>query len=315
MKVTIIIPIYNVAPFVADCIHSVMCQTWQEPLECILVDDCGTDDSMAVVERTLQDYQGQVDFRIVRHEHNRGLSAARNTGLDSATGDYVYFLDSDDEITPDCIEALAAPIATASYDLTVGDYRLVGSGMQKIPLRLSDGTVLQGQEVLKAYRQQEWYVMSVNKLYRRSFLNDCRLRFREGILHEDELWSFEIACMAQSLAAVGTETYVYKLREGSITVREFSPRRADSLNIILKEMYDFAVSRGLRGNADVHHIIQNFRISCLNRVAREAPSLFRDYYREQRKMLGSVRDLHALLPQSLAVPYLHLMLKYYNSKL
>ena len=189
----------------------------------------------------------------------------------------------------------------------------------------------QGQEVLKAYRQQEWYVMSVNKLYRRSFLNDCRLRFREGILHEDELWSFEIACMAQSLAAVGTETYVYKLREGSITVREFSPRRADSLNIILKEMYDFAVSRGLRGNADVHHIIQNFRISCLNRVAREAPSLFRDYYREQRKMLGSswsescridgcdlkkqVRDLHALLPQSLAVPYLHLMLKYYNSKL
>ena len=103
MKVTIIIPIYNVAPFVADCIHSVMCQTWQEPLECILVDDCGTDDSMAVVERTLQDYQGPVDFRIVRHEHNRGLSAARNTGLDNATGDYVYFLDSDDEVTPDCI--------------------------------------------------------------------------------------------------------------------------------------------------------------------------------------------------------------------
>mgnify|MGYP002523974151 FL=1 len=101
MKVTIIIPIYNVAPFVADCIHSVMGQTWQEPLECILVDDCGTDDSMAVVERTLQDYQGPVDFRIVRHEHNRGLSAARNTGLDNATGDYVYFLDSDDEITPD----------------------------------------------------------------------------------------------------------------------------------------------------------------------------------------------------------------------
>ena len=298
MKVTIIIPIYNVAPFVADCIHSVMCQTWQEPLECILVDDCGTDDSMTVVERTLQDYQGPVDFRIVRHEHNRGLSAARNTGLDNATGDYVYFL---------------------------------GSGMQKIPLRLSDGTVLQGQEVLKAYRQQDWYVMSVNKLYRRSFLNDCRLRFREGILHEDELWSFEIACMAQSLAAVGAETYIYKLREGSITVRAFSPRRAESLNIILKEMYDFAVSHGLRGNADVHHIIQNFRISCLNRVAREAPSLFRDYYREQRKMMGSswsescridgcdlkkqVRDLHALLPQSLAVPYLHLMLKYYNSKL
>ena len=331
MKVTIIIPIYNVAPFVADCIHSVMCQTWQEPLECILVDDCGTDDSMTVVERTLQDYQGPVDFRIVRHEHNRGLSAARNTGLDNATGDYVYFLDSDDEITPDCIEALAAPIATVSYDLTVGDYRLEGSGIQKIPLRLSDGTVLQGRDVLKAYRQQDWYVMSVNKLYRRSFLNDCRLRFREGILHEDELWSFEIACMAQSLAAVGAETYIYKLREGSITVRAFSPRRADSLNIILKEMYDFAVSRGLRGNADVHHIIQNFRISCLNRVAREAPSLFRDYYREQRKMLGSswsescridgcdlkkqVRDLHALLPQSLAVPYLHLMLKYYNSKL
>lgn len=330
MKVTVIIPIYNVAPFVADCIRSVMCQTWQGPLECILVDDCGTDDSMAVVDRTLQDYQGKVDFRIIRHEHNRGLSAARNTGIDAATGDYVYFLDSDDEVTPDCIDVLAAPLAATHYDLTVGDYRLVGSGMQKIPLRLSDGTILQGQQVLQAYRRQEWYVMSVNKLYRRSFLNACRLRFREGILHEDELWSFEIACMAQSLAVVGAETYIYKLREGSITVREFSRRRAESLNIILKEMYDFAVSHGLRGNADVHHIIQNFRISCLNRVAQEAPALFRDYYREQRMMMGSswsescridgcdlkkqVRDLHALLPQFLAVPYLHLMLKYYNSK-
>mgnify|MGYP002522723807 FL=1 len=330
MKISIVIPIYNVAPFVADCIRSVIHQTWQGQLECIFVDDCGTDNSMEIVSGVVQAYQGPIDFKTVKHEQNRGLSAARNTGIAVATGDYIYFLDSDDEITPDCMAVLASPIEQERYDVIVGDYRIVGSGMPKIPLMLSEGQILRNQEILHAYRQKDWYMMSVNKLYRKALLDQYALRFREGIIHEDDLWSFQIACKAQTLACVKKETYIYKLREGSITVREFAPRRAESMNIILKEMCEFAQTHGLTGNRDVHNIIQNFRIDCLNKVRLGAPEMLHDFYHDQRRMMTTswinccringgdlkkqIRDLHMVLPLPLAYPYLGLLLRYFEKK-
>lgn len=107
MRVSVIIPVYNVEPYIAACIQTVMRQTYQGELECILVDDCGTDNSMEIAEKLISDYQGPIEFRILHHEHNRGLSAARNTGTAASKGDYIYFLDSDDEISPNCIELMA----------------------------------------------------------------------------------------------------------------------------------------------------------------------------------------------------------------
>lgn len=323
MIVSVVIPIYNVAPYIEACLHSVMCQDWQGGLECILVDDCGTDDSMQVVKTLLQSYTGNIDFKIVHHQQNKGLSAARNSGIDAATGDYVYFLDSDDEITPDCINRLATPLQQRDYDFVVGDYQIIGSKIQMDPLRMRDGQTLTGAEVLKAYRVKDWYMMSVNKLYRMSFLNQHHIRFREGIIHEDELWSFQIACMAQSVFAVGHVTYLYKIREGSITVKKNHERRCACINIILKEMCDFAHQHQLERNQDVHNLIQNFQMITLNSIHAEAKSLFRSFYEEQRRLMRTswgacflmngldlrkqLRDLHLLFPVSLSVPYLKLL--------
>ena len=324
MKISVVIPVYNVAPYIEACLQSVMNQDWQGGLECILVDDCGTDDSMAIVERLLQSYTGDISFKMLHHEQNRGLSAARNTGIDAATGDYVYFLDSDDEITPDCISRLAAPLQQRDYDFVVGDYEIIGSKIPMDPLRLKDGAVLEGEEVLSAYRVKDWYLMSVNKLYLLSFLNRYHLRFREGIIHEDELWSFQIACMAKSAYAVGHVTYLYKVREGSITtVKKNSERRCACINVILKEMCDFARQHQMEENQNVHNLIQNFQMITLNSIHTEAPSLFRDFYAGQRRMMSTtwkacsrldgydlrkqLRDLHLLLPEVLAVPYLKLL--------
>ena len=166
MKISIVVPVYNVAPYVADCFRSIARQTWQGPLECVFVDDCGTDNSMSVVEHCIDDYSGPIDFRIVRHEHNRGLSAARNSGISAATGEYVYFLDSDDELSSDCIASLAAPLANEACDLIIGDCQIVGGEIPGVALQLKDGQVLCGREVLHAYCLGKWYMMSVNKLYR-----------------------------------------------------------------------------------------------------------------------------------------------------
>lgn len=324
IKVSVIIPVYNVAPYIVACIESVMSQTWQENLECILVDDCGTDDSFPLVKKRLKDYDGRIDFRIIKHRQNRGLSAARNTGMEAMTGDYVYFLDSDDELTPDCIECLVKPLFLQDYDFVVGDYRLVGGTQRMDPLRLKDGETLKDDEVLRSYRKKDWYIMSVNKLYRTSFLNQYKLRFYEGIIHEDELWSFQIACVAKSVYAVAHNTYIYKVRENSITTTpKNSERRCTSINIILKEMCNYAQARGLNRNLDVHNLIQSFQMITLNAIYFEAPSLFRGFYERQRREMGrtwlmcaamngtcvrkQLRDLHLLLPITLAIPYLKLI--------
>ena len=104
-KVSIIIPVYNVSDYIERCIRSVMEQTYQI-IECILVDDCSPDDSITKAESLIRQYGGSVEFVILRHDKNIGLSGARNTGINHSTGDYLYFLDSDDEITPICIESL-----------------------------------------------------------------------------------------------------------------------------------------------------------------------------------------------------------------
>ena len=323
IKVSIVIPVYNVAPYIAECIQSVKNQTWKGRLECIFVDDCGKDDSMAVVEKELQGYEGPIDFRILHHDRNRGLSAARNTGLDASTGDYVYFLDSDDEITPDCIELLAQPLEDNEFDLVVGDYRIVGSDMSKPPLLLPDGDCIYGKAILHSYRRGEWYMLSVNKLYRIGFLRANQLHFYEGIIHEDELWSFQIACLAQSLCAVGHETYIYKVRAGSITVKKDHSYRCRCINVIMREMHEFAKAHHLQNNINVFNIQQNFRMIMMYSVQSEAPSYLPELYKKLREdkivswkdcflhdgldIRKQLRDFHFLLPVKLAVPYLRLL--------
>ena len=324
LKISIVIPVYNVAPYIAECIQSVMNQTWQGDMECILVDDCGTDDSMTVVGMKLKDYNGKIDFKIVHHQQNRGLSAARNSGIEAVTGDYVYFLDSDDEITPDCIERLTRPMnGEKTFDLVVGDYRITGSDMPKPPLLLQDGCSLYREDVLHSYRKGEWYMLSVNKLYRVGFLKSNHLLFLEGIIHEDELWSFQVACLAQSMYAVGSETYIYKVREGSITAHRNHQRRCDSIKVILKEMRRFSLAHQLQDNKDVYNLIQNFQMIMLYSLQVEAPDMFRQFYIELRQIGGNswkycllkdgcdvrkqLRDLHLSMPVMIAVPYLRLL--------
>ena len=126
-SVSIVIPVYNVAPYLERCLQSVIQQT-HPATECIIVDDASTDDSVARCERLLNKYTGTTQFVIVHHHHNRGLSAARNTGTNLATSDYIYYLDGDDEITPDCIEKLVAPtVHDDTIEMVMGAHRVNSS--------------------------------------------------------------------------------------------------------------------------------------------------------------------------------------------
>ena len=102
MNITIVIPIYKVELYVRKCIESIIDQeNCGAAIECILVDDCSPDHSMSVVHSVVDEYTGPIRFVFLKHDRNRGLSAARNTGMDVATGDYILFVDSDDWLPAD----------------------------------------------------------------------------------------------------------------------------------------------------------------------------------------------------------------------
>lgn len=253
MKVTIIVPVYNVSAYIERCWESLVKQTYKE-IEILFVDDCGTDDSVEKLQKLIDTHPG-IYCKILHHDHNRGLSAARNTGLMAATGDYVYFLDSDDDITEDCIERLVAPVMNDEIDIVVGNYRVVG-GEAHSPLLLDSGLLDSSKEVLASYAAGKWYVMAWNKLCRRDFLIDNNLFFREGLIHEDVLWTFQVACKAQSLYVCNDVTYNYNVRGASIMTSMSIERDLRVYLDVFDAIVDFVCSEQRELGVEEYRIIE-----------------------------------------------------------
>ncbi len=229
-KVSIIVPVYKVERYIERCLCSVISQTYQGELECILVDDCTPDQSMEIVKRILSTYSGNISFKIVRHEQNRGLSAARNTGVKNASGEYLYFLDSDDEITPDAMEKLITladkydGIELIFANLYASEQMKFLFIREKIEEYFSDHVEIKRMMLEK----KELPVTAWNKLIKKSFFIEYELWFAEGLLHEDELWNYFAAKYATSLAITDKPTYVYYINDNSI-MKNYSWSRVECL--------------------------------------------------------------------------------------
>lgn len=251
VKVTIVVPLYQVEEYIEACLVSVANQTYKGPIECIIIDDCGTDNSCQIVEKFISEYKGQIDFRLLHHDCNRGLSAARNTGMDHASGEYIYFLDSDDEVTPDCIEKLANPLENYRYDFVIADFSIIGDRQVTTYLK-ARGEYKSG--IKEAYYRKEWNVTAWNKLCNVDFLRRNNLRFKEGIIHEDILWSFYLANFTKSMYALEDKTYIYNTRESSIMGAMKITRSKDSKILIYSDINSFLAKQGLDSKDDIAYI-------------------------------------------------------------
>lgn len=323
MKVSIVIPVYNVATYIEGCLNSVNEQTYKD-IEVVIVDDCGTDDSMTLAESYLREHD-TMDAKIVRHSHNRGLSAARNTGLKAATGDYVYFLDSDDSLAEvDAIAKMAAePQSRCAYDFIIAGYHVVGSKQPFPPLSLPQGGICGNEEILHAYAEGRWYMMAWNKLCRREFLLENGLTFEEGVLHEDVIWSFKLACKAQSMYVVAEPTYKYTVRPSSIMTGTSIEKDANQYIKAFEAISRFVMEEGLQEKPDAYSILEGRKSTLLFSLLQKGEKklygkCYAALYRQphvspvaafRSKTIGVkylLRDLHYLLPVALGRAYKHL---------
>lgn len=193
-----------------------MAQSYSE-IECIVVDDATRDDSIEKCEQLISAYQGPVRFSIIHHKENRGLSAARNTGTKATCGEYIYYFDGDDEITPDCIEKLVAPILRdESIEMVMGGVARYDT-RNSVPKKIQDKDYTSNAAVRDYFFSKKgFYVGAWNKLIKKDFLVKNHLFFTEGLLYEDQLWTFLMVKCLSHLYRISDITYFYYMRPNSI---------------------------------------------------------------------------------------------------
>ena len=238
-KVSVIIPVYNVAEYIEKCLYSVI-QQKTDNIECILVDDCGTDNSIAIAEKIIDQYNGPISFKILHHDYNRGLSAARNTGIDTATGEYLFFLDSDDEVSGNAIEMLLSEAQEQpDVEIVVGNmYSEPHDDYYELKLDNYPYRITSNHQIRKAFfcNQPLIPVMACNKLIRRDFILKNKLFFKEGIIHEDELWIFYVINCIHSIVLINNYTYIRYKRPQSITTTSSQQNSANYMAGIILEI-------------------------------------------------------------------------------
>ena len=237
--VSVIVPVYNVELYIEECLDSVVKQTYQE-LQIIVVDDGSTDSSSQKVQPYLSD--GRVQFI---EQANKGLSGARNTGLEVANGEYVLFVDSDDYLEANAIKELVYLMEKDQVDLIRFNGRAfldelnepIEQNNYDFSHRLKEGILYKQNrfEVNRRTFASPVYLYMV----KREVIKKNTLSFYEGILHEDELFTTQIFLNSHSMIYANDFYYNRRYRENSIMTnqsQERLKRTVDSYTIIFKEL-------------------------------------------------------------------------------
>ena len=222
MRFSIIIPVYNVEPYLRQSLDSVLGQTFGD-WEAVCVNDGSTDGSAAILEEyAVRDLRIKVITQV-----NGGLSAARNTGLRESKGEYVLFVDSDDWIEPDTLSCISKCLNGEDM-LCFGGWQ--GDQME-IPVAESR---LNGWDYYNRHALEHHvfpFVCVVLRCYRRHFLLDNSLTFKEGILHEDNHFTPRACLAAKCVSVIPDALYHYRVRPGSIMTTRSLRSRQDMIRI------------------------------------------------------------------------------------
>ena len=270
-KISFIVPVYNVEKYVKECIDSIL-SIKSFCYELIIVNDGSTDASMQVVTSICPK---NANIKIFTQQ-NRGLSAARNVGVSLASGEYIYFIDSDDKISTDNLQCLVEEIS-GDEDIVIGNFStFCADGMNiqnhcKIPHKKTAF----GGYFLEKYYLKEIYTVVWRNLYKRNFILENKLRFMEGVTYEDVEWSPRALWFAKKVTYYNYSIYNYRKREGSIVNSTFSSKKYEDIINVGISLASFTIQ--VHPSSEViyviHESIAYFVLLALAKV-KKYPSCF-----------------------------------------
>lgn len=253
--ISVIVPVYNVESYVAKCIESIQNQSYQH-LEIILVDDGSTDDSGDICDQ----YAAYDDRIKVIHQENGGISAARNTGIEAANGDYITFVDSDDYIAPNMYEDMLHILKDNDLDI-----------LEYTAFRDKDGTIIEGcnDGSLEIFNRHEALKMAMHdcfiavwsQMYKRSAIGD--VRFPVGRKFEDTAVSYLFIANTNRVGHINRCYYYYRLNPNSITQTSFDPKSRWDFVIGYEERLQYAIHHHLPYVDDCNSLLMKAVLSCL----------------------------------------------------
>lgn len=229
-SISIIVPIYNVEKYVTKCINSIIQQdNCRAQLECILVDDCSPDNSMSIVHSLIDNYQGNIIFVFCEHDQNKGLSAARNTGIDASHGDYILFVDSDDWLPKNSISLFVQKLEKNSdVDMIWGATYYTND--RNTNFNITESSIYNNYQLRKSLFDGLHISCSAwNKLIRTELVR--KQRFQEGIIFEDALWSYSIFRYISKAIIIPKVTYYYENNHPMSIVNTSHTKEKASLHI------------------------------------------------------------------------------------
>lgn len=239
IKVSVIVPVYNVEEYLQECLDSLVSQTLDE-IEIICVNDGSTDNSLTLLNEYASKYP---KIKVINRE-NGGLSAARNTGMKEAKGKYIGFVDSDDWVDYDFFEKLF--MSAENNNASIAACGIVRTKGRKTRINIS-----YNEEILYTDIQDKIKICNIpkycyvwNKIYKREELEKNNIEFVEGINFEDVRFTIRAVYFLKELVTVPETNYYYRKRKGSI-VKTLSPKNIEDKGKSLNDMLDFAESHGI----------------------------------------------------------------------
>lgn len=244
MKVSVIIPVYRVEKFIEKCAASLFSQTLDD-VEFIFVDDASPDNSMAVLEECIQQYpQRKAQIRMLVHKENKGLPAARNTGLAVASGEYVFHCDSDDFVEPDMLETLYDEAKKKDADIVWCDWYLSFEHNERYMKQPDYATPM---EALKAMLAGLMKFNVWNKLVRRRLYVDNQIAFPAGYAMGEDMTMMLLFAVAGRVAYIPQAFYHYVKLNTEAYSQNFSLNHLESVKHNIRTVELFLHSR--LGNA------------------------------------------------------------------
>lgn len=272
--VSIIVPIYNAEKYLDSCIQSVLRQTYTN-WELILIDDGSTDKSGRIAEE-----YGFADERItVFHQKNLGVSLARNQGIDEATGNYVVFLDADDELIEDCLAKTVNIAEETNADV------VAGRSCENQEL-FQDRIIWTGAEALENSLKDHLFTYSAcAKLIRREFIG--KTRFTPDIrINEDSYFVFQLLCKQNVFVLTNDVIYFYRANSESSSRTVFSEKYFDILKVS-----DLKYKKIEEQFPQMHDLAKNMLLTARMNVLRILAVRTRDEYRDvEKKLLEYILD-------------------------
>ncbi|MBM7690738.1 glycosyltransferase involved in cell wall biosynthesis [Peribacillus deserti] len=300
--VSIVIPVYNAAPYLDDCLRSAANQTYKT-IEVIMINDGSTDHS----EEILKKYEEADDRFTLYSQENHGLGYTRNKGIELSRGQYVFFLDADDELPKGALKALITAMAEGGADYAAGKVLRLTEDSQYAPKRHSEFNLYEKKEMTTIHEKPEMLQDSIacNKLWKREFLFENELFFTEGKYYEDLHMTLRAAVLAKAIAVTSQVVYLWRVRENenkpSITQQQMKLKNTqDRLSALLLNRDWLVHSKApqrIISEHDLKSLLDVLRLHVI-KYALVHPEERDEWQKEINKFLDLIPDEEAVsLPQ------------------